>query len=71
MGEPQTLHFYDFGTFEWARPPETNYFYLWKTPGHLNKSRKVIRIFENMIFYKSHFFDFDVLSILEKAGAGK
>ena len=45
MGETETPYFYDFGFFERAPEPNTNYFYLWRPRNTSNKSRKILNHF--------------------------
>ena len=50
MGEPETLDFYDFGSFERVPKPQKQLSLSLETPGHLNKSRKNVEHFGNMFF---------------------
>ena len=40
MGEPETLHFYDLGTFERVPDPQNLLFLSLQASGHLKESRK-------------------------------
>ena len=50
MGESQTQHFYDFGTFERVPKPRNQLFLSLETPGYLTKSRRSQLNFENTMF---------------------
>ena len=53
MGEPQTPHFYDFGTFERVLSSQNQLCLSLETPGHLNKIKKKTTYVEKYYFYRS------------------
>ena len=60
MGEPQILHFCDFGT--------TNYFYLWTYRATKNNQEKQTRVL-NILFTNLRIREIHCLTMLEKVGA--
>ena len=52
MGEPQTPHFYDFGTFEHVLSSQNQLFSSLETPGSLTKIRKIPSIYKKYSFWK-------------------
>ena len=69
MGETETPHFYDFGTFEWARFSQNQLFSL-ETPGYLNKSRNPRTILKNVIFTNLKVLETQHVDIFEQTGTG-
>ena len=54
MGEPQTYHFYDVGTFEGVLSSQHQLFLSLKTPGYLKQIKKNPGPFsKNTMSYKS------------------
>ena len=41
MGEPQTPHFYDFGTFGHVQGSQNQRFLSLETPGYLERDKKI------------------------------
>ena len=50
MGEPQTHHLSDFGTFERDPGSKHQYHSSFKTPGHLDKIKKTFETFQKCYF---------------------
>ena len=51
LGNLNNPHFYDFGIFEPKPKPQNQLFLSLETPGHLNKIKKIPKLFQRYYFY--------------------
>ena len=51
MGEPQTSHFYDLGTFGCVLEPPKQLFCILETPGHVKQIKEITGGISKYIFF--------------------
>ena len=71
MGEPKSLHFYDFGIWEVSRPLKTNYFVVWRPQDTSRKSRKSLEDFWIIIFRNLKISQIQICDMFGKDGRRK
>ena len=66
MGEPQTLHFYDFGTCERVPEPQHQLFLSLQAPRHLTKTQEnPWNVFKSIKFINVNLLEIQNMTILE------